>query len=71
MFIVKAADHDIGLSEKLPELIVIIVYYDMIVLGLRITKDDDPIVFIDLNIVYIDSQIIASSLILRIVTEYS
>jgi len=44
MLIIKTADNDILSVEKRSQVIVIVMYDDMIIFGVRITKDYDPVV---------------------------
>lgn len=61
MFIIKASDHAALIQER-PEPRVIVMYDDMVILEIRIPKYGDPVVRENLEVVYMDPDIIASSL---------
>jgi hypothetical protein len=60
MFIIETADNNIGPLEKGSQMIIIVMDNDMIIFGVRITKDYDPIVSVHLNIVDIGIHLPAS-----------
>lgn len=61
MFIIKSSDNA-GLIQERPEPSVIVMYDDMVILGLRIPKYGDPVIRENFEVVYMDPNIIASSL---------
>ena len=61
MFIIKSSDNA-GLIQERPEPRVIVMYDDMVILGLRISKYGNPVIRENLEVVYMDPNIITSSL---------